>query len=328
MYHQTNMYYKVIFLLIVLLFILPCSSQNMQKLDGTTYDANTGEPLPYVNVMVVNKQFGTTSDSNGRFLLENKQLKYTDTLYFSHVGFISKRIQVNEILGGDIKLQPRNILLDEVNVYDVKKNNSSKIVELNKFKKRKTSLVYSKEPFDNKGGLWVPYREMEPSIETMYFQNIYKNDEYVQLKEVNISLKSFKEKSKFRLRLFQASNDKKPGREISLKTSIYEATNQNSVVNINLSDENIYLSNNGIFIGIEYLLIEDNLTIITNDNESKEAKLYSPFLKYTRVKENFDIYIFSNAKWQKIRKKAPNYTDPNDTDTFSYRPAISIKIAS
>lgn len=317
---------KAFFQYILLFFIIPCFSQDSNHLIGTTYDAKTGKPLPYVNIMVLNKQLGTTSDINGKFNIETKPFNYSDTLYFSHVGFISKKLQINKITNGMVKLEPKNIILDEVNVFDNKKNTSSSSLELNKFKKRKTSLVYSTEPFKNKGSLWIPYRDMEPSIETMYFSNDEVDSDFVQLKEISINIESFKENSKFRLRVFQANNQKIPAMEIPLNEAVIEVSSGDSVVNIDVMDDNIYFSENGIFIGVEYLLIEENLTLKKNEEANVEAKLYSPFLKYIRVKEFYEYYIFTKGKWQKIRKAAPNLMNSKDTKKYSYKPAISVEV--
>lgn len=317
---------KLIFSFSYIMFAFVCFSQNLVDIEGVTYDKNTNKPLPYVNIMVLNESVGITSDKNGKFSFNTKQIDSMDTLFFSHVGYFSKKIQVGNLNKGIIKLKPKNIILDEVEILLNKKNNESKIVELNRFNKRKTSLVYSTEPFNNKGSLWIPYRDMEPSIETMYFSNDQVDSDFVQLKEVSINLESFKENSKFRLRVFQANNQKIPATEIPLNDSIIEVSSGDSVVNIDVIDNNIYFSENGIFIGVEYLLIEENLTLKKNEEANVEAKLYSPFLKYIRVKEFYEYYIFTKGKWQKIRKAAPNFMNSKDTKKYSYKPAISVEV--
>ncbi|RRO20851.1 carboxypeptidase-like regulatory domain-containing protein [Flavobacteriaceae bacterium 14752] len=317
---------KLIFLFSFIIFVSVCFSQNFAEIQGVTYDKHTGKPLPYVNVMVLNKSMGITTDINGKFSFYSKRIESTDTLFFSHIGYFSKKLQVNNIHNGIINLRPKKIVLDEVKILFDRKINATKITELNKFNKRKTSLVYSKEPFNNEGNLWIPYRDMEPSIETMYFQNNQDDNDFVKLKEVKINIESFKENSKFRLRVFLADSLKRPASEIKLNEPIIEVSNGDSVVNIDVMDDNIYFSENGIFIGVEYLLIEENLTLKKNEEANVEAKLYSPFLKYIRVKEFYEYYIFTKGKWQKIRKAAPNFMNSKDTKKYSYQPAISIKI--
>lgn len=320
------MYIKGILSFSFAMFTTIIFSQNYSKIQGKTIDKQTDKPLPYVSIMVLNKSIGTTSDKNGRFILENIKISSTDTIFLSHVGYFSKKISLSKKFDSIIKLKPKNIILDEVNIAVEKINDKSKIHTLNKFNKRKTSLVYSTEPLDNKADLWLPYRELEPTIETMYFTNNQKYNEYIQLKEAIINLKSFKEKSKFRLRVYQANDQKEPKIEVHLKQPIIDVFKDEPVVKINLLEDNIYMSKNGIFIGVEYLMIDENLTIEKSEKKNIKTKIYSPFLKYIRVKENFEYYIFTKGSWQKVTKAAPNYFDSNDKKKFSYKPAISIQI--
>ena len=61
---------------------------------GQVLDAATKEPLPYVNIGLINKNIGTVSDDYGYFELGvNAQLNAQDTLLFSMIGFESKSFE-------------------------------------------------------------------------------------------------------------------------------------------------------------------------------------------------------------------------------------------
>jgi hypothetical protein len=64
--------------------LLFCAAANAQ-VQGTVTDGTTYEPIPFVNVWVLNKDKGTTADENGKYILAAAEA--TDTLLFSAVGY-------------------------------------------------------------------------------------------------------------------------------------------------------------------------------------------------------------------------------------------------
>jgi len=313
-------------------FLLTCKlifSQTEYITKGKIIDNFTVKPLPYVSVMVLNKAVGTSTDKNGNFSIKSELISSNDSLLLSHVGYESIKISLNDITNIPIKLRMKNIKLEEVKISFDKTSKKKEYFYLNKFKKNRTSLVYSLEPFNNKSNLWLPFRENEPTIETMYFPYNEEYGKFTQLEEVIINLRSFKTESKIRLRIFQADDESKPGNEVILQNPIIKVSDDESLIKIDLHDEYIYTSKEGIFIGVEYLIIPENLTLEKNLKENVETNLYSPFLKYIRVKGIYEYFIFTKAKWEKVRKIAPNYIiNSKNSKEFSYKPAISVKLRS
>ena len=77
---------------------------------GQVLDATTQEPLPYVNIGLVNQNIGTVSDESGYFELEVPANQYNDeTLRFSMIGFESRDF----ILKDYLDLQILTISLEE-----------------------------------------------------------------------------------------------------------------------------------------------------------------------------------------------------------------------
>lgn len=64
-----------------------------QEVSGTVVDAETGEPLPGVNIIVKDTNIGTSTDLNGEFVLDVETLQ--DTLVISFVGYQIKEEPIN-----------------------------------------------------------------------------------------------------------------------------------------------------------------------------------------------------------------------------------------
>ncbi|MBL0358999.1 MAG: carboxypeptidase-like regulatory domain-containing protein [Chitinophagaceae bacterium] len=73
------------------LFIIVAGNAQ-QQVNGTVYDAATNSPLAFVNITVKHPTTGTTSDIDGRFLLNN--ISGNSTLTVSHVGYRETEITI------------------------------------------------------------------------------------------------------------------------------------------------------------------------------------------------------------------------------------------
>jgi outer membrane receptor for ferrienterochelin and colicin len=62
------------------------------KIQGVVYDADTKEPLPYVNVLVLNTEIGTTTDDEGRFYTLNVP-PGKHSLEFSYIGYQTVKLE-------------------------------------------------------------------------------------------------------------------------------------------------------------------------------------------------------------------------------------------
>ena len=99
------MFYRCLsFIAIALLFPLWTSAQS--HIEGQVLDAQTREPLPFVNVTYNGMKGGTTGDIDGYFILDVEA--NIQSLQFSYVGYQKKSIQVT----GNLK-KPLVILLEE-----------------------------------------------------------------------------------------------------------------------------------------------------------------------------------------------------------------------
>lgn len=80
--------------------------------EGSIRDAQTNEPLPGANVLLVGTSLGASTDLNGKFLVSNVA-PGTYTLRATYVGYKSKDLQVEVGAGQNVKL---NIKLEAVGV--------------------------------------------------------------------------------------------------------------------------------------------------------------------------------------------------------------------
>lgn len=105
---------------VVILLILPVLSpvlaqtEDFSLLRGRVLNVS-GEPIPYVNIGITEKSVGTVSDAYGRFTLEITSTMKSDTLRFSHVGYLEKWLMVDEVMKkAEIHLEEQPVSLKTV----------------------------------------------------------------------------------------------------------------------------------------------------------------------------------------------------------------------
>lgn len=91
-------------------------SQEKTRVKGTVTDAETGEPLPFVNISFVDKNVGTTTDFHGKYAIETNW--GSDKLQASFLGYevLEKRVETGRNQTIDFKLASKSIRMQEVTV--------------------------------------------------------------------------------------------------------------------------------------------------------------------------------------------------------------------
>lgn len=108
---------------IVLFFICLCTYSQEPTLTGKIIDVNTKEIIEFVTIGIKNKEVGTVSNENGRFNLKlNEQVKKSDSIIFSHLGYKTQFIKVSEFTSFEntILLKPETTVLKEVVIIKTK----------------------------------------------------------------------------------------------------------------------------------------------------------------------------------------------------------------
>ncbi|PIE86390.1 MAG: hypothetical protein CSA05_00810 [Bacteroidia bacterium] len=84
------------------------------KIRGTVTDAETNEPLPFVNISFIGTNIGGITDFDGNYFLETRN--EVDSLQVSYLGYEPQKIKVNKHVfqTKNFKLQPTSIALEEI----------------------------------------------------------------------------------------------------------------------------------------------------------------------------------------------------------------------
>ncbi len=303
-------------------------------ISGKIIDKETLESLEFANIMILNKEKGTSSDKNGIFQMKIIEEQLEDTLIISFIGYESLKICIKDLPFKPIKLTQKPIELNEV-VVKTDKKNKKKIVELNPFKKNKTFIRYAPIYCSSKACkipiLYVPYSPMDqPSIEALFFSFNPKFDKTRYLKKVKLHLFSYKDSALFRLRIFYATKDSTPGNDLLLTPLNYYVDKGEHVINLEIEKYRLQIPKTGVFIGIEKLVISENKYI--DETDGFKAIYYSPLLKHVESNEPGYTWQYSSGKWQKESHWYPDQvTDSSGHDVILQnhyywvtKPAISL----
>ena len=83
------------------------------QVDGVVLDADTNEPIPYVNIGIIKQLRGTVSSTNGQFKLRFES--DADTVLFSAIGFQSVKSSIRDLLNNPaLKLEKTTYRLEEI----------------------------------------------------------------------------------------------------------------------------------------------------------------------------------------------------------------------
>ncbi len=99
---------------VVLLLIISTQLMLAQalRITGKVTSADTGEPLPGVNVVVKGTSFGTATDVSGKYVIEVSQPDAE--LVFSYVGYVSETVNIQGKTVIDVVMIPDVQALSEV----------------------------------------------------------------------------------------------------------------------------------------------------------------------------------------------------------------------
>lgn len=267
---------------------------------GIIKDSTTGQPIAYVSVWVENENIGTTAEENGEFTINtNDQNK---NLVFSVLGYERKVCKVSD--AKIVSLVPSALELGEVVITNKK---GKKQLEIGKTK----SVI--QEAFDN-----------GPRMDAKFFpyQKEYKKTKWIQ--KVTILTDSKVEDATIKLHLYEVDENGFPGEELLSKD--YIVTLQKGIFKhkIDISEFNIQLPENGIFVAFEKLIIEKNKLERTvtdyNSNTTKKNITYSPLVLYNSVERDY-LFSFSGGKWIKLTKEELN---AYSTTRSVYEPNINL----
>lgn len=119
---ETKRLLKCYLFLLTVLFAAPIMAQ--QAVTGTVTDAESGGPVPGVNVLVEGTSNGTSADFDGNYTINASS---DAVLVFSSIGYLTQRVSVNGRSQINVVMAVDNQLLDEVVVVGYGTQSSRKV---------------------------------------------------------------------------------------------------------------------------------------------------------------------------------------------------------
>ena len=149
---------------LTLSFLLFTYTISAQFISGKIIDAVSDEPLPYVNIGIVNKNIGTVSDRNGDFFLEVPADLGKDTLRFSMVGFSKKDFILKDYLAqqkseNTLRLEEKITALEGVTVVRKKSDKYKRKVLGNKSRSKTNVGGFTSNYLGNEIGIITRIRK-------------------------------------------------------------------------------------------------------------------------------------------------------------------------
>lgn len=304
---------KILILVFSLFTVFAFSQSKTAK--GFVYDEESKQPIPYVNISIIESSNGTSSDDDGSFELTISETDFNKQVHVSSLGYKDSIISVEKLIKSDkIFLKAK---IEQLNEVVISKKFEEKFLIINSFKKNKirgNSFVTGKNPWII--ALFFPYKE--EYSETTNLNSI----------KIHIDNKSFFSPkpfpSKFRVRLFSLGNDELPGNDMISENIIVETKIKQKIVDLDISEYNLTFPKEGFFIALEWLYIPFNEYIDTyrtkTEKNHKELR-YAPRFSFSEEKiGSYKTAIFASGKWYEFPRKLKN-----DTEMI---PAISLTLSN
>jgi len=282
----------------VLLFFLTLSLS--AQIQGVVKDSISGQPIPYVNIWVENENIGTTSELDGTFNINTTSDK---VLVFSAVGYLTKKARVVGNQGIQLSLE-----VNHLNDVFVQKRLGKEQIEINTFKSKEVNSYHSA---DNK-----------PTIIVTHIKNSSIIEEHPFIQKITFLSNSQLATAKIKLRIYDVAPDGGPGSDYDDEVIIVSVKKGKRKNTIDVSNKNIIVPKQGLFIGFEWIIIEENkytfnYTIDQKGNKrigdiiNKTNKIYSdgqdyqPYIGLLKSEESLR-WFYSGGKWHKLLNNIEN----------------------
>ena len=275
-------------IIIVLLLFIPKIFFGQLIISGRIIERTAKNPIPFANIWIKDVNIGITSNENGFFSLKTDSIYINKSILISSIGYKDTLIQIDK-LESEIELIPKIYELSEIIIIP---------------KKRNELIINDLSDAEFPGGIM---NDTTPQIVGRYFPYEKKNANYKYIKSVIIySRDSRKGKLNLRLCSFDTTNVL-PIKELVHENIIIETKSslfyREKPVEIDLSEFNLILPENGILVGIEWLIIPENRYKVTFNSSNKKITktMYAPSLCATIDKQGC-VYKYIKGTWLKPRK--------------------------
>jgi len=257
--------------ILILICLISHSIFGQNIADGIIKNAKTNEPVPYVNIGILNRDKGTVSNDKGEFLLEIPTEFINDTIKVSSIGHETKIFIANEFVktlneNRSIALSEKVIELKEVVVSN--KKLKEKVLG-NKTKSRMMRGGFRNAELGNELGIKIKIKK-SPTYITKFHANVTSNTG---------------EKMKFRLNFYNIEKGF-PKEKLIKKNIIFSIDAKEGNFTLDLSEYNIVVEKDF------YLTME----LIENQGNKENEVFFSAGLMGNATVTR----LASQAEWKKL----------------------------
>jgi len=275
-------------------------------------DKETGFPISYATISFGNGN-GIFADDEGKFTFTEKLYHDIDTLFISSLGYQDLKI-VTKALPKTITLESLSEELQEV-IVQVKPKGKFKIEKL----KPTVHDDYFKcwlPTIESEIAVFFPNENKKPKqITTLYLPIKTEASNWKDRKKASTKKRSFS--SLFKVHFYE-NNNGLPGDVLTYEKVIFRVTEKSeSVFELDVSENDIFIPKNGIFVSIQILGYTDKQGKLLPNKKYQEVKTrkgivkvsttFRPLLPFTdkiTTKRTFIKRIFlDNNKWIRYEKK-------------------------
>lgn len=134
--------------------------------------------------------------------------------------------------------------------------------------------------------------------------------------------------SKFSIRIYDVNNEGVPDKILHTAPVYGFAKKGKSFTKIDISQLNLKIPKNGVVIGLEWLIIDENKFYFeyydpSNPKSKIKRTQYSPSFISTKLKRNEIGWMYSRGEWRRVTKQNdPNKKIPNSA------PAIELALSN
>ncbi len=233
-------------------------TNDKQILSGRIRDKKSNLPLPFVNIGILNKDRGTTSNIKGEFDLSLSESDLNDTLRISMVGYEPKEIYLKDIFKK--QKQILNIQLQE------KTNELKEIVIVDK--KLTTKVLGNKTDSKFFGG---KFASGDLGSEIAIRINIKDTPTYLETFKFNISYNRG-DTARFRVNIYDVKTGI-PNKNILTDNVILSINGNAGKIEIDLSKYNVVV-NDDFFIALEWIEGKTNSGIVFSAGFANKGTYY------------------------------------------------------
>lgn len=235
------------------------------QVGGGIVDKCTKQPVPYANIYVLGKKTGTTANELGYFSIGNSE--ENDTLVVSAIGYETSKVR---LLGVDNMIY-LNAIEYHIKEVEVRPKKGSKTITMNSLKGRKTNNTLLSNAF--------------PWIVARYFQKRPDYNHYHFVKSAGVIVRNRAWSAKFKLRLLEVGEDGKPAADLIENGVLVKVRRGKRIVKVDLEEYGVVFPDNGIFVAIETLMIDDNRNNFTYTEPGRRKKIVRSYFE-----PNFGIF--------------------------------------